>query len=61
MNATDALAWLHRLSDMTEEQQRPCQRGHVQCSITDGGECLEDVLQAAFGLDQPTTKEKTHG
>ena len=46
MTKTEAQNWLRTFSDTPEELQQTCCRGHRECSITQGGECLDEVIRA---------------
>lgn len=48
MNKEEAQNWLRTFGDTPDELREPCQRGHKECSITRGGECLDDVLDKAI-------------
>lgn len=47
MTRDEAKVWLNRFNDLEIEDQRPCKYKHPQCSISDGGECLTEVINVA--------------
>lgn len=52
MTKTDARAALDRFS--AAPLPRPvCEHGHPDCSATQGGPCLDDVIRAAVDPDAP--------
>lgn len=51
MTKTEAQSWLRTFSDTPEELQQTCCRGHRECSLTQGGECLDDVIQAGVVVE----------
>jgi len=48
MTPTDAKAWLRTFGDTPDELRQPCRHGHKECSITCGGECLDEVIHDAM-------------
>ena len=47
MTKTQAKAWLRIFGDTPDELRMRCKRGHSECSVTLGGECLDEVIHAA--------------
>lgn len=47
MNKTDARQWLKVFGDTPEDLRAACKHGHKVCSMTEGGECLTEMINAA--------------
>jgi hypothetical protein len=62
MNKTDARAWIQLFGDLEDTQRCTCEKGHAECSISEGAECLDDVLAAAIiHVDEDQTKAQDVG
>lgn len=53
MNGQNAKTWLSLFGDQEDHEHKTCKRGHAKCSITEGGECLDDVITAAINPPEP--------
>lgn len=47
MDRQNAKQWLRLFGDLPDDRRHVCRRGHRECSTTDRGECLDEVIQAA--------------
>ena len=47
MNKESAKNWLRTFGDLPDELRQTCNKGHKECSTTQGGACHDDVIQAA--------------
>lgn len=52
MNRAEAHSWLCLFGDLEDSQRRECRHGHPECSTTNRGECLDDVIQIACCVNE---------